>query len=121
MRNILGGKRGCECPLEKRKCQCQSCPILDDQGNYSMANVKSHDDAWAKDCHSGLEWELLSWKMDEEEPDAALIISISFNKKTKAAMKTGHPAIMSTLVRLCKPDPSGSVHFDPVRDKLIEM
>ena len=73
MRNILGGKRGCECPEERTKCSCASCPILDDDGNYSMA----------KDCHSGLEWELLSWKMDVEEPDGALIISIALNKKTK--------------------------------------
>ena len=29
--------------------------------------------------------------------------------------------MMATLVKLCNPDPSGSVHFDPVRDKLIEM
>ena len=86
-----------------------------------MATLKSHDDAWAKDCHSGLEWELLSWKMDEEEPGAALIVSIALNKKNEAAMKTGHLEIMATLVKLCEPDPQGFVHFDPVRGKLIEL
>ena len=121
MRNIIGGKKGCECPPENTKCDCASCPILDDQGNYSMAKLKSYDDARAKDCHSGLEWEMLSWKMDLEEPDAALIISIALNKKNEAAMKTGHLEIWATLVRLCEPDPEGAVHFDPVRDKLIEL
>ena len=42
--------------------------MLDDQGNYCITEVKYYDDASANACHSGLEWELLSWKMDEEEP-----------------------------------------------------
>ena len=71
---------------------------------YSMAKLKYYDDAWAKDCHSGLEWEMLSWKMDVEEPDAALIISIALNKKNEAAMKTGHLEIMATLVKRCDSD-----------------
>ena len=36
-------------------------------------------------------------------------------------MKTGPLETMATLVDLRKPHPSGSVHFDPARDKLIEM
>ena len=119
MRNILGGKRGCECQ-DPNNWECASRPILDDQGNYSLEKLKSYDVAWANDCHSGLAWEILSWKMDEEEPDAALIISIALNKKNEAAMKTGHLEIMSTLVKLCKPDPEGVVLFEPVRDKLVE-
>ena len=83
LRNIIGGKKGCECPQDRTKCECASCQHLDDQGNYSMAKLKVYDGEWAKDCHSGLEWEVLSWKMDEEEPEAALIISIALNKKTK--------------------------------------
>ena len=37
MRNILGGKRGCECE-DPKNCDCASRPILDDQGNYSLEN-----------------------------------------------------------------------------------
>ena len=83
MRNILGGMKGCECPEGTKKCQCASCPILDDNGNYSLVKVEAHDEAWARDCHRGLVWEILSWKMDTEEPGAAQIISIALNKKTK--------------------------------------
>ena len=121
LRNILGGKKGCECPEGSDKCKCASCPILDDKGNYSLVKVEAHDEAWARDCHSGLVWELLSWKMDEEEPEAAQIISIALNKRNEAAMKTGHLEIMATLVDLCKPDPTGVVLFEPVRDKLIDL
>ena len=77
MRNILGGKKGCECPegpADSKKCQCASRPILDDKGNYSLVKVEAHDEAWARDCHSGLVWELLSWKMDEEEPNASTLM-----------------------------------------------
>ena len=59
--------------------------------------------------------------MDEEEPEAAQIISIALNKRNEAAMKTGHLEIMATLVDLCKPDPTGVVLFEPVRDKLIDL
>ena len=83
MRNILGGKKGCECPEGSKKCQCASCPILDDKGNYSLVKVESHDDAWGRDIHSGIGWEMLSWRMDEEDPEAALVVSIALNKKTK--------------------------------------
>ena len=96
MRNILGGKKGCECPHDHKTCECGSCPILDDNGKYSLVKVQSHDDAWARDCHSGLVWEMLSWKMDVEEPEAALVISIALNKRNEAAMKTGHLEIMAT-------------------------
>ena len=59
--------------------------------------------------------------MDIEEPDAAQVISIALNKKNEVAMKTGHLEIMSTLVSLCEPTPNGSVPFEPVRDKLIDL
>ena len=94
---------------------------MDDNGNYSLEKLKAHDDGWAQECFKGLDWELLSWKMDEEEPDAAQIISIALNKKNEVAMKTGHLEIMATLVRLCEPEPDGSVPYEPVRDKLIDL
>ena len=102
-------------------CKCGSKPILDANGNYSLEKLKAHDDGWAQECFKGLEWELLSWKMDVEEPDAAQIISIALNKKNEVAMRTGRLEISSTLVGMCVPSPNGSVPFEPVRDKLIEL
>ena len=79
------------------------------------------DDEWAQGCFRGLEWEVLSWKMDVEEPNAAQAISIALNKKNEVAMKTGHLEIMSTLVNLCNPKHSKEVPFEPVRDQLIDL
>ena len=48
MRNIVGSKKGCECPEDRpkdHKCDCKSKPILDDRGKYSLVKVESHDDA----------------------------------------------------------------------------
>ena len=60
MRNILGGKRGCECPEGKNKCKCSSSPIWDDEGNYSLEKLEAYDKDWARDCQTGLNWERLS-------------------------------------------------------------
>ena len=63
MRNILGVNQGCRCPHDITTCECSSCPSLDDQGKkYIIAKLKSYDPDWAKGSHSGLDWEMLSWK-----------------------------------------------------------
>ena len=52
--------------------------------------------------------------MDVEEPEAAMIISVSLYKKNEASMKTSHTEIMNTLVGLCAPSPNdvdGKVPF----------
>ena len=121
MRNIIGGKFGCECPETRQKCECASSPILDEKGRYSLVKVQAHDADWGQDCLSGNKWEMLSHKMDDEEPDAALIISIALNKKNEASMKIGHAEIFKTLVGLVKPGPQEVVKFEPVRDKLVEL
>ena len=103
-------------------CKCKASLILDEHGNYSMIKLQGHDGAWYELCISGLKWEVLSWKMDVEEPDAALVISIALNKKNEAAMTTSSLEIWNTLVGLCKPDPtSGLTPYEPIRDKLIDL
>ena len=92
-RNILCGKSGCACPTRgdgdstrgggapdsNKPCNCRAAPILDAIGNYSMEKLNTHDPAWHELCLTGLKWEVLSWKMDVEEPDVALIISNALN------------------------------------------
>jgi hypothetical protein len=127
-RNVQAGLRGCECMeptvVGKRKalkCTCKARPILDENGNYSMSLLEGHDLDWFRDIQAGLEWEELRWEMDEEEPDAALVISVSLNKKNEAAMETGHLEIFTAMKNLLNPDPAnGVVEYEPVRDQLIE-
>ena len=87
-RNIICAKPGCLCGGgnstrdggdSDKQCSCKASPILDANGNYSMDKLKKHDPAWHQLCLTGIKWEVLSWKMDVEEPDVALIISNALN------------------------------------------
>ena len=103
-------------------CKCNLRVISDDQGMLSLALVKAKDAEWGDLCEKGITWEMLSPDMDVEEPEAALIISISLNKKNEASMKTAHTEIMTTLVGLCKPSPGSlEVPFEPVRERMVEL
>ena len=136
MRNFLMAMKGCECKeggsLETSShgdgdrvpsCECKNRPLLDAQGRYSMERLEQHDTAWSTICHKGIRWEVLSHKLDVEDPLGAKVISLALNKKNDAAMATTHEEIMTTLVGLCKPSPDGldgQVPFEPVRDKMLE-
>ena len=129
MRNVSAGLRGCECmeptvvgKRKNMKCACKARPILDEDGNYSMDLLQDHDRAWWTDVQTGLDWEELSWQMDVEEPDAALVISVALNKRNEAAMNTGHLEIFIGMTNLLNPDPdTGVVMYEPVRDQLVDV
>ena len=121
MRNMLAGKRGCECAEGTVECKCRNRPIVGNDGTYCMERITRHDGSWAELCLKGIPWEVLSPQMDVEEPEGAMIISLALNKKNEAAMKTSHTEIMNTLVGLCKPTPDGQVAFDPIREKMVEL
>ena len=125
MRNMMCGKRGCDCKEQRGHfCKCGNGPIVNEDGNYCMERVRTVDNAWAELTEKGLGWEVLAWQMDVEEPEAALVISTALNKKNEAAMKIAHTEIMNTLVSLCKPEPGdmeGVVRFEPLRDRLVDL
>ena len=136
-RNILAGKSGCDCGASSRgdggassrgdgekKCECLCKAILDEQGCYDLERLRAHDASWCEHIEKGIGWELLDPEMDDEDPDAALVISVALNKKNDAAMATAHTEVMKTLVGLCKPDPHGdgrTVLFEPVRERMIDL
>ena len=73
--NMLAGTRRCQCLAGTKPCGCQ-----------------------------GRAWELLSSRMDIEDPDGASKLSIALNKKNETALKTSHTGIIETLrgVSLCQ-------------------
>ncbi len=123
MRNILDGRRGCECDLSVvTECKCKASRILKHNGKYDMEELKKHDKPWFDLATAGIPWEMLSWEMEIDEPDAASIIAIALNKKNEAAMKTSHTEIMNCLGNLCNPSPDElNVPWEPVRDRMIEL
>ena len=125
MRNILMSCEGCICVSKDEVCACKNAPILDENGNYSAVRLHSYDEAWALDCSYGLGWEILSYNMGIEEPQAAFIISQTLrDKRSKMAMETAHSEIMSTLMSLCTPKLQklqGDLIFQLVRNKMRGM
>ena len=133
MRNMLDGQKGCECsstvvdgngesvPTMVEECNCRNKDICNKHGNYSMQLVRSRDLTWADLCETGIQWEVLSYMMDIEEPDGAMIIAVALNRKNEASMGASHTEIMNTLVGLCKPGPGGEVPFPPIQQKMIEL
>ena len=88
-RNVTAGKKGCACGREPTvvgeaftfKCKCGNAVICDDNGFYDMQWWLKHDEDWEVLARRGLKWQVLSWKMEKENPKAVSIISISLNKK----------------------------------------
>ena len=86
-----------------------------------MEKLKTHDLYWWEAVQNGLEYEILSYKMDIEDPEAAGIITVALTKGNETAMQTGHLEIMKAMQSLCTPDPkTGTVDvpWPPVLDKL---
>jgi len=122
-RNILDGRSGCECDGSVvTECQCKNKQILRKDGKYDLERIKARDKAWYDLIKAGIPWEMLTWRMEIEEPDAARIISIALNKKNEFAMKTSHTEIMNSLGEYCDPTPGAlEVPWEPTRDKMIAL
>ena len=57
---------------------------------YSLEKLKNHDIEWWQAIQNGLEYEILSHKMDLEDKEAAGIVAVALNKQNDTAMRTGH-------------------------------
>ena len=70
----------------------------------------------------GIECEVLSWKMDVEEPTAAGIISRALNRPQEMSMRTSELSAIATLngeiIALAGPDLGQKVAWASVRDRL---
>ena len=55
--------------------------ILDSSGHYSLVMLRNVDPMFASAVDGGLLWEVLSWKMEQEEPDACVITQVELNSK----------------------------------------
>ena len=86
-RNIIGGRRGCDCVSPGTSCDCLIKPFLDGR-NYSIDKVIVVDVDWFSFIMCGTKWEVLSADLDKEDPDAACVLSIAFNKKNEIISKT---------------------------------
>ena len=95
--------------------------VCDANGLLSIAAVAAHPNGkeLAELLQMGMEWEVLSWKMDVEEPDAASIISQALNSAQQIAMsQTEIQAIhcLNGLAIAANAGQATSLAFETVRE-----
>ena len=71
----------------------------DDKGKLSLPAVAEHLNGkeLAEVLHEGMTMEILSWRMDKEEPTAASVISQALNKGNEIALRTTELTAISVL------------------------
>lgn len=93
------------------------------RGDSNTANVEvlaELDSEFARYCNSGLLWEVLSHKIEEEEPDALNIIQAACNCKNGIALRSHETEALSGLARLVLKASAlaEQLAFESARDKL---
>ena len=96
-------------------CGCGNAILCDEHGNHCMQKLGSHDTSWEMAVFRGVRRQVLSWKMDIEEPTTAGIISAALNKKNEHAMNTSRDACRTYMFRHAIPYPTPTV-CDTLRD-----
>jgi hypothetical protein len=83
-------------------CVLDICaPVLDRDGKLSLDLVRAKDPELATCCESGLQWEVLSYLMDIENPGGADLISRVLNGKNAAVMQSHEMEAHDTAPLVC--------------------
>ena len=105
-------------------CEEEDLTFCDKDGKLSLTAVAATPNGkeLGEVMAEGLEVEILSWKMDVEEPDAASLISQALNQPQDLAMRTTELTAVAVLkgeiiVQMGK-DLSQRVAFQTVRDRV---
>ena len=69
----------------------------DEQGNLLLSAVAEKDPVLVNLVEKGLKMEVLSWRINIEEPDAASAISQALNKGQEAALQTSELTAVAVL------------------------
>lgn len=72
-------------------------------GKVDVNLLEEHDPLFAKYCKEGLLWDILSYKILDEEPEGLNIIQAACNCKNTMAMIPHEMEAIASLSRLCKP------------------
>ena len=82
--------------------------------------VGAHDPAMKVACGRGLRWEVLSYKLEEEEPDGVSVIVAALNEVSLAQMADHEMQHIRTLAEFCKTEANtaGQVCLDAIRTRL---
>ena len=96
--------------------------IQDPDGKLSLDKCAGVDAALAEACSRGLRWEVLSWKIEEEE-DGILSVQMGLNDRAAAQMMEHEMQNIRQLARYCaaEANAAGEVKAGAVRARLIAV
>ncbi len=89
LRNVIGGAAS------------TSKKLTSEDGRLCLAMVERASPPFAQACREGLQWEILSWRMLEEEPRAACTIQAASNIKGGLMMVEHEMQALARLSRVC--------------------
>jgi len=95
--------------------------LQDRNGRWDFAAVAARDPALAETIQDGLEVEVLSWKMVQEVPQAASLISQALNKGHQLALQTTEItalAVLSGAISMLESAVADSVAFETAQAKV---
>jgi hypothetical protein len=109
LRNIIGQAVVSGCPQ-----------ATNGEQRLNLALVEAHDFALAEACRLGLVWEVLSYKLAQEEPDGIVCIQAALNDPANAMMLVHEMQIINQMSQVCilERDKAGEVSVQTVRDRL---
>ena len=96
--------------------------ILDSNGKYSLSKLRTVDLAFAAAVDTGLQWDILAWEMEIEEPEACVVIQAAMNSRAGLSLLTHEMQAFSYLCSLASNKHSGriaaSADVEFIRDQL---
>ena len=93
---------------------------LDSDGCLSLERISLIDPALAGVCDKGLKWDILSHRIEIEEPDGIACIVAALNERASAQMTMHEMEVIKTLQRVCSVETalSQTVALETVRARL---
>ena len=95
--------------------------LLNENGGWDFAAVAAKDPTLQQLCQDGLYTEILSWKINAEEPDACSLISQALNRGQAVALKTTELTALAALSGACARElesaVAGRIVFETVQKK----
>jgi hypothetical protein len=94
--------------------------ITNQGGCLDVSILEEKDPAFAKCCREGILWDILSHKIQTEEPEALNIVQAACNSKNAIALIPHEMEAISSLSRLCKGSlaVAGQLNFAAAKNQL---
>ena len=95
--------------------------IADREGRAPLKILREVDEKLAKACAQGLQWEILSYKLSEEEPRGCEIIQAAANSKNGVALTYHEMELLSSMAKWCSRTSAmaETVRYESAREAMV--